>query len=291
MIRLFSILFLAVAFNYVSLIDGYAQDLIVPTGWKVVSVCEIKFLIPIDLKGQKSKGIDSCVADFKSSKFKIGIDYGSHGTAYKNDGAKVDFKEEFTEIDGRKIQLITYKDAPNNRQITAGLYALIYEAQDGAKTSLKITIEVESEKSLETAKQIFQSILFIKTINFANGLIDVFGNYKENVSRGPDFHVKYISLNEPKSSEKANLAIYYGNFPSFHPPKNAITKKAKFGDETIKWRIWSSREKDEIYYHCETVILNKDGRPVSHLFINGTNKQRVEDLEKAISTYRTSKIR
>ena len=178
MIRLFGILFLVLAYNYVGLIDGYAQDLIVPNDWKEISVCEIKFAMPINLKNQNVKGIDSCVADFKSSKMRIGIDYGSYGGAYKNNGTKVDFKEEFTEIDEKKAQLVTYKNTRNSRKVSAGLYVLVYEANDGTKTSLNMTIEVESEKDLETVKQIFKSVLFVKTISFFGGYIDVFGNYK-----------------------------------------------------------------------------------------------------------------
>jgi hypothetical protein len=289
MIRLLSVVILAFAYFYVGVIDIYAQDLTVPTGWQKISVCEIKLLIPIDLKNQYAKGIDSCVVSFKSTKMRIGIDYGSYGNAYKNDGTKVDFKEEFKEIDSKKAQLVTYKDARNGREFTAGLYVVIYEAQDRVKTSLNMTVETKSEKELETAKQIFQSILFVKSISFFGGVIDVFGNYKKEESNGPDFGVEYISLNKPESNEKAFLGIYSGNNPNFNPPKNAKTKKAKFGNKAIKWHIWKSRKGNEFYYNYETLILDEDGNPANHLFVNGTNKQRVQELLKAIGSYRIIK--
>lgn len=76
------------------------------------------------------------------------------------DGTTVDFKEEFTEIDGKKAQLVTFKDTRGSRKFVAGLYVLIYEAPDGMKTSLNMSINVKSAEDLETAKQIFQSLRF-----------------------------------------------------------------------------------------------------------------------------------
>ena len=289
MSRFLSILFLVLAYNYVGLIDGYTQDLIIPKGWKEISVCEIKFAMPIDLKNQNVKGIDSCVADFKSNKIRIGIDYSSYGSAYKNDGTKVNFKEALTEIDGKKAQLVTYKQSPNSRAITVGLYVLIYEANDGTKTSLNMTAEVESEKDLESAKQIFQSILFVKTINFFGGYIDVFGNYEKRTSDGGDFGFEYISLIKSESNEEASLGIYSGNNPNFAPPKNAKIKKAKFERRTINWRIWNEKKDSKIYYHYEALILDANRMPSNHLFIGGTNQKRVQELVKALGTYRTTK--
>ncbi len=289
MSRFLSILFLVLAYNYAGLIDGSAQDLKIPKGWKEISVCEIKFALPVNLKSQNVKGVDSCAAEYKGNKIKIGIDYGSYGSAYKNDGTKVNFKEEFTEIDGKKTQLATYKYSPNSRTITAGLYVLIYEANDGTKTSLNMTAEVESEKDLESAKQIFQNILFVKTIYFFGGYIDVFGNYEKKTSNGPDFNVEYISLIKSESKEEANLGIYSGNNPAFDPPKNAKIKKAKFGDRRISWRIWNKTKDNKIYYNYEALILDNDGTPTNHLFIGGTNQKRVQELVKAFGTYRTAK--
>jgi hypothetical protein len=165
MIRSFCILFLTFAYVNADLVGSYAQVSEIPNGWKKVSLCQLHFLIPKNMKNQNVKGIDSCVADFKNSRMRLAIDYGSYSGAYKNDGTTSDFKEEFTEIDGKKAQLVTFKDR-RDRKFVAGLYVLIHEAQDGMKTSLNMSISVKSEEDLETARHIFQSLRFDKFTPF-----------------------------------------------------------------------------------------------------------------------------
>ena len=91
---------------------------------------------------------------------RIAIDYGLYSGEYKNDGTTVDFKEEFTEIDGKKAQLVTFKDARDRRKLVAGLYVLIHEVPGKMKTSLNMMINVKNAEDLETAKRIFRSIRF-----------------------------------------------------------------------------------------------------------------------------------
>ena len=160
MVRSFCILFLAFACIYPGLSGSYAQVSEIPKGWKKVSVCQLNFVIPKDLKNQNVRGIDSCVAEFKSSRMRLAIDYGLYSGAYKNDGTTFDFKEEFTEIDGKKAQLVTFKDTRDSRKFVAGLYVLIYEVPGNMKTSLNMMINVKSVEDLETAKRIFQSLRF-----------------------------------------------------------------------------------------------------------------------------------
>lgn len=102
------------------------------------------------------RGIDSCVAEFKSDKLRLTVDYGSYGGAYRDDGSNAEFKEEFIEIDGKRAQFVTFKDARDKRKFIAGLYILIYEAQDGMKTSLKMTIDVRIEEDLKSPSRFFK---------------------------------------------------------------------------------------------------------------------------------------
>ena len=152
MIRLFYILFLAFAYMYAGLSNSQAQASDIPNGWKKVSLCQLNFLIPKNLKNQNVKGIDSCVAEFRNGKMRLAIDYGSYGGAYKNDSTVFDFKEELTEIDGKKAQLVTFKNWRDRRKIVAGLYVLIHVGQDGMKTSLNMTITLKNGEDLATAK-------------------------------------------------------------------------------------------------------------------------------------------
>jgi hypothetical protein len=117
------------------------------------------------LKNQHAKGIDSCVAEFRNGTMRLAIDAGSFGGDIAKAEMMLDFTEEFAVIDGKKVQLITYKDArtKSKRKFVAGLYVVLYEAKPKeAQTSafLYMTVEGHSEKEIAMAKQIFRSIRF-----------------------------------------------------------------------------------------------------------------------------------
>ena len=166
MIRIFSnILFLIFAYACVGLIGSYAQNSAISSGWENVSVCQIRFLIPRNLKNQYAKSIDSCVAEFRSKKIRLAIESGSYGGIYKKAETHLDFKEESIEIDGKKAQVVTYRDTQNksNRKFVAGFYVVLFEAQNKETQQsafLYMTIKAKSEKELEIARRIFQSIRF-----------------------------------------------------------------------------------------------------------------------------------
>jgi hypothetical protein len=158
-------LFLAFAFGYIGLTNNCAQDSKIPSGWKKVSICDISFFVPKDLKNENAGGVDSCVALFSSSKIRISIDYGMYGSSSKKYETSVDFKEEFIKIDGKKTQLATYRNTQidGSQNFIARIYVVLNEPKEKdveMTTSLNMTIAIEGEKDLETAKQIFQSIRF-----------------------------------------------------------------------------------------------------------------------------------
>ncbi|MBC7912477.1 MAG: hypothetical protein H7Y30_18365 [Pyrinomonadaceae bacterium] len=166
MTRLFlGILFLTFAHTWVGLINSHAQAPTIPHDWKTVSACQIRFSTPKDLKNQNVRGIDSCYAEFRNSKMRLTIDSGSWGGVFTRTQTNLDFKEEFIDIDGKKAQVVTYKDAQSNssRKFVAGFYVALYESPDKEKQPsafLYMTARVKSEKELEVAKQIFRSIRF-----------------------------------------------------------------------------------------------------------------------------------
>lgn len=165
MIRLFSILLLAVAYIHAGSIESYAQDSTTPTEWKKVSVCRINFRLPETFKNQYAKGIDSCVAEFRVGKMRLAIDSGSYGGGFTKAETSLNFKEEIVEIDGKKAQVVTYQDTrkKSTRKFVAGFSVVLFESQDKQKQPsvfLIMTIESKREKDLETARQIFQSIRF-----------------------------------------------------------------------------------------------------------------------------------
>ncbi len=122
-------------------------------------------MIPKELKNQYAKGIDSCFVEFRSGKMRLSIDSGSYGGVYQKSESNLDFKEEYIEIDGKKAQIITYKDAKkkSKRKFVAGFYVVLYESQNKTREQsafLYMTIESKNENDLKIAKQIFQSIRF-----------------------------------------------------------------------------------------------------------------------------------
>ena len=160
-----SSLFLTLAHLSLGFTYCHAQSSTVTPGWEKVSVCQIRFLIPKNLKNQHAKGIDSCVAEFRNGTMRLAIDAGSFGGEVTKAEMMVDFKEEFVVIDGKKVQLITYKDAQtkSKRKFVAGLYVVLYEAKPKeTQTSafLYMSVAGKSEKEIEIAKQIFRSIRF-----------------------------------------------------------------------------------------------------------------------------------
>lgn len=166
MTRLFTILFLIFVYACIALIEIHAQDATIPPDWEKVGVCQINFLIPKNLKNQYSRGIDSCFAEFRSKNMYLAIDSGSWGGGEQTKiESNLDFKEESVEIDGKKAQIITYKDAQkkSKRKFIAVFNVVLYESQKNEiqrNVNLSMKIEAKNENDLETAKQIFQSIRF-----------------------------------------------------------------------------------------------------------------------------------
>jgi hypothetical protein len=162
-----SILFLTLAVVSLGLICSHAQSPTVTLDWEKVGVCQIRFLIPKDLKNQHAKGIDSCFAEFRSGKMRLAIDasgLGSGGGFTKHE-TMLDFVEESVVIDGKKVQIITYKDGrtKSKRKFVAGLFVVLYEAKPKeTQTSayLYMTVEGNNEEEIQIAKQIFLSIQF-----------------------------------------------------------------------------------------------------------------------------------
>ena len=163
---LVSSLFLILANLPFGLTGGQAQSSNVLPGWEKAGACQIRFLIPKDLKNQHVKGIDSCFAEFRSDKMRLAIDAGwfGDGTFAKTE-AMLEFTEESVVIDGKKVQLITYRDGQtkSKRKFFARLFVTLHEGKSrntDPSVFLFMTVEAKSERELEIANQIFHSITF-----------------------------------------------------------------------------------------------------------------------------------
>jgi hypothetical protein len=161
---LVSLLFLALAHMSLGLTCSHAQTSTVTPGWEKVGACQIRFWIPQDLKNQHVKGIDSCVAEFRNGKMRVAIDAGWFGGGdFTKAETMLDFVEESIVIDGKKVEFITYKDArtKSKRRFVARLSVTLHEGKTkdtDPSVFLYMTVEGNSEKEIELAKQIFCSI-------------------------------------------------------------------------------------------------------------------------------------
>jgi hypothetical protein len=147
---------LAVAFwvlIFATVGSSYAQEREIPKRWREVKICGLSFLIPKELKNQKIRGIDSCVASFEGKKITLGMDYGAYTAAPESETIYPDTKRELLEIDGKKAHLATYSYG-------ARIYVLVGKSDFG-KHALGMTISIKNKNDVETARQIFQSIRFI----------------------------------------------------------------------------------------------------------------------------------
>ncbi len=138
---------------FVTVGNIYAQEREIPKRWKEVKICGLSFLVPKELKNKKTRGIDSCVAAFKSKKMSLGLDYGFHTASFDSESIYPDTKRESLDVDGRKARLATYSYG-------ARIYILVGEWSFG-KSALGMTITSKNKNDVQTARQIFQSIRFV----------------------------------------------------------------------------------------------------------------------------------
>jgi hypothetical protein len=168
MFRLFSsLLFLIVAQTAAGLIQCQTQTRLATLGWAQTSACQIRFSVPKNFKNQHVKGIDSCFAEFRSSRSRLTIEAGS---LFQSDNlGKTEMMSDFTVenvvIDGKNVQIATYKDTQDKskRKFHAQFYVTLCAAQPNCQersVHLLMSAEGQSANEIEIAKQIFRSVRF-----------------------------------------------------------------------------------------------------------------------------------
>src|SRR6185295_10981087 len=125
---------LLLAFNLtpLGLTRSQAQSPEVPPGWEKAAACQIRFLLPKDLKNQHVRGIDSCYAEFRGGKMRLSIDSSSlGGGVFTRTESMLDFAEETVIIDAKKVRIITYKDGQtkSKRKFFANVFVVLHEGQ------------------------------------------------------------------------------------------------------------------------------------------------------------------
>lgn len=145
----------------------FAKTENIQESWQQINRCYFTFSAPKTLKDLSSNGIDSCVSQFEDKNIRILIDVGHIRSKFENENPLPNFNGEILEIDGQKGYFSTYGDTSKevkkrgNRKYIAGIYFESKDAQS-KKIYFSITISGKTEKDLEKAKLIFQTIKFQK---------------------------------------------------------------------------------------------------------------------------------
>lgn len=152
--------------NFEVLSDEQAKSTLIPSDWKEINICEMSFYVPKDLENKNLKGLDSCIAQFSSDKIDITIDYGWYGSPPEKEKDMLNYYSDIFNMDGKEALLATFKRPQNERKLKyiADVYVDLSNPgdNDAMTNSLDMTIAVENEDELETAKRILKTIRFNK---------------------------------------------------------------------------------------------------------------------------------
>jgi hypothetical protein len=135
--------------------------------WEQATACQIRFMVPKDLKNQYVKGIDSCYAEFRASRMRLTIEAGSlfQGETLGKTEMMSEFTVETVAINDKSVQIATYKDTQtkSKRKFHAKFYVTLCAAKPDCQersVHLLMSAEGQTEKDIEIAKQIFRSVRF-----------------------------------------------------------------------------------------------------------------------------------
>jgi len=161
-----SLLFLILVCTSGVVIQCRAQTPATPA-WEQATACQIRFMVPKNLKNQHVKGIDSCYAEFRASRMRLAIEASSlfQGETLGKTGTMSEFTMETVAINDRSAQIATYQDnqTKSKRKFHAKFYVTLCAAKPECperSVHLLMSAEGQTEKEIEVAKQIFRSVRF-----------------------------------------------------------------------------------------------------------------------------------
>src|SRR5687768_16422084 len=141
-----------------------SQNVVTSREWRTISVCELTFRVPVFLKDQKARGIDSCVAVLNDEEMGLSLDYGLYSGVSKYDHY-IDFKEKEIVIDGKKGTIATFRYSTMDPEHSwvARIFVNVEPPKDGwGSVALNMFVVVKDPGEFANAEKIFRSIKFRK---------------------------------------------------------------------------------------------------------------------------------
>jgi hypothetical protein len=134
--------------------------------WNLVNVRGIfSFYIPPGLKRQEVQGYDSYIGLFKSSKLRLGFDYGM-SSGIPDDHRQQGYSREETKIDGHRAIIVSYLIDKDNATLDYKFYTEVYfpaakkKKADGPVNELDMSARCKTNEACAVAQGIFRSVSF-----------------------------------------------------------------------------------------------------------------------------------
>jgi hypothetical protein len=134
-------------------------------GWKKVDAgAAFSFSLPEEMEQQRATGTGSFVGEYRSPRMRVTFDYGPYPTPISNYSGKSGCEEDTESISGKEATIVECRKARGNsmyERVTAIHFSDVNKMGEGADP-MKLTMEIEygEEDDLETARKVFQSIVF-----------------------------------------------------------------------------------------------------------------------------------
>jgi hypothetical protein len=134
-------------------------------GWKKVDAgAAFSFSLPEEMEQQRATGTDSLVGEYRSARMRVTFDYGPYSNPVSNYSGKSGCDEDTDSISGKEATIVECRKPKANSvygHVAAIHFSEVHKMGEGADT-MKLTMEIEynEDDDLETARKVFQSIVF-----------------------------------------------------------------------------------------------------------------------------------
>lgn len=129
-------------------------------GWKRVSPeGRFSFHLPVDMREQKARGIDSFVGEYRSAKIRVSFDYGIYSNDLLLYSNQPEYKAKILNLNGQKARIAFYREDNSNTgyRFRGGVHLPV---SDDPGTKLTVFAEFNNEEDRETVNAIFETVVF-----------------------------------------------------------------------------------------------------------------------------------
>jgi hypothetical protein len=134
-------------------------------GWKRVDADGLFFLsLPVDMKKQDVRGIDSSVGEYRNGRMVVSFDYGNYSNRLESYSDKPEYKENLKNIGGKKAKIVfflnTGADSKYKYYSAVHFPEVVKSRFANMNTKLTLDVEFNDESDNVIAQAIFESIVF-----------------------------------------------------------------------------------------------------------------------------------